>query len=86
MYRYGEARRLKFMLPLDNLRLGWPGPFPGEYHSKTEQGILTEMTDESFSIVAHHAVLNSKTMLRAVPGATFVTILRNPGDARAWDD
>jgi hypothetical protein len=58
MYRFGEKRNLKFMLPTDDLRLGWPAAFPGEYVHETN------VTDDVYDIVAHHAVLNHATMVR----------------------
>jgi len=58
MYRFGEKRNLKFMLPTDDLRLGWPAAFPGEYVHETN------VTDDMYDIVAHHAVLNHATMVR----------------------
>lgn len=36
--RFGELRKLKFMLPMDDLRLGWPDAFPGKYATKMRHG------------------------------------------------
>lgn len=60
MYRFGEKRKLKFMLPVDDLRLGWPQPFPGNYVHQTN------VTNEEFDIVAHHSVFNHETMVNVI--------------------
>ena len=38
LYRFGESRGLNFMLPKDDLRLGWPGAFPGSYERRPGSG------------------------------------------------
>lgn len=68
LYRFGEAHGLRLLLPKDNLRLGWPYAFPGR--------VLE--SNPPFDLVAHHAVLDFDKMLTFVPGARFVTIVRNP--------
>ena len=77
IYRFGDRRGLKFMLPTDDLRLGWPFDFPGRYetHEATEERKQAEV----FDVVAHHAVLHLPTMLRFVPGAKIISIVRDPG-------
>lgn len=61
------------MIPKDDLRLGWPGTFPGSY--EVPPGSDPKQT---FDVVAHHAVFNYTTMLSYVPNAIFVTIIREP--------
>jgi len=42
--RFGELRKLKFMLPMDDLRLGWPDAFPGKYATKMRRGTSNEVS------------------------------------------
>lgn len=96
IYRFGENRSLRFMLPRDDLRLGWPGSFPGEvamrHHvkSKAIPGFGShpkggaEENAGSYDVIAFHAVFNPATMLRFVPNARFVTIVRYPGEFGAF--
>lgn len=78
IYRFGESRNLSFMLPKDDLRLGWPEPFPGRFIDKGASGVDSATGDSTFDIVAFHAVLNHNTMLRRIPEAKFITIVRDP--------
>ena len=82
LYRYGESRKLSFMLPLDDLRLGWPSKFPGNY---IKAGFSTGTPHDGgdaekpiFDVVAFHAVLNHQVMLSYVPDAKFISIVRDP--------
>jgi hypothetical protein len=77
IYRFGEARNLSFLFPQDDLRLGWPGAFPGKFVDAGEAG--KDANDrKTFDVVAFHAVLNHRTMLRFVPSAKFISIVRDP--------
>ena len=69
VYRYGESHNLSFLLPRDDLRLGWPEDFPGRYNNYGRT---------SYDVVAFHAVLNHQVMLSFVPKAKFITIVREP--------
>lgn len=71
VYRYGERHDLRFVLPLDDLRLGWPQEFPGKFSADGNPS-------PEYDLVSHHAVFNFARMRAFVPQARFITIVREP--------
>jgi len=73
LFRFGEARNLSFVLPDDDIRLGWPGRFPGRFSEKLYGRPVSE-----FDMVVNHAVFNFEVMSRFVPNARFISVVRQP--------
>ena len=71
VYRYGERHDLRFVLPVDDLRLGWPNKFPGKFSADGS-------ASPEYDLVSHHAVFSYSRMRAFVPQARFITILREP--------
>lgn len=74
VHRLGDALDMQFMLPHNNVHLGWPGKFPvesGNYAAPANQ----------YDIICNHAVYNRKQMLAYLtetPSPFLFTILRDP--------
>ena len=74
----------------DNARSwGWPGRFPDGLADGQAAGPNERYLSQGapFDLLIHHANLDSELMSRSVPGAPFVTILRDSASqfVSAWD-
>lgn len=75
LHRLGDARGLRFLLPADNIWLGWPEPFPGRWAGQ-QKG---ETPNHQFDVICNHAVFNKAQMSEFLkPTPFFFTILRHP--------
>ena len=73
--RYADARGLEIAIPMKEVsRFSWPAPF------FADEVDVRRLKKEKANILAHHAVYRFKSEFQKVmlPGAKFVTILRNP--------
>ena len=73
--RYCDTKGLEIAIPMKELsRFSWPSPF------SVEEVDIRRLKKEKANILAHHAVYRFKSEFQKVmlPGAKFVTILRNP--------
>jgi len=93
IHRMGDQRNLTFMLPPDNVHLGYPQPFPGG-HGTSEFG----MPHHQYDVICSEAILNTSSMYAYLkPRPHLIIMLREPTDhmisARhyffpglSWDD
>ena len=69
----------KYLSNVSALARGVPENFLLPRSATSASNKIQRYAPEAFDIVAHHAVFSPPMMRRLVPGARFVTIVRDPG-------
>lgn len=70
--RFGYFNDKLFVLPAKGNYLGHPQPFSRSLVPEPDK------FDGNYSILTHHTRLNYEEMSSLIPGAVFITIIRNP--------
>lgn len=74
LHQMVDCRRMRVMLPQDNIFLGWPWSFPGR-----DNALKMGPAAHQFDAIMNHAVLNASLAQEYLkPHPFFVTVVREP--------